>query len=346
MKELLDTPDKMVEDGRPAFGRFRTAFKQVNMLDANPSRLHWAPRGFLNFRLKEWEHFSIITPTHFLGIAVVDAKYMGVSWCYALDRRTKAMVVHERQLVGKAQPIGRELYDAHFSFKDKDYEVSVHNYLIKGLHHLSYATTGPKNPPLTGRFEIYERPEDTQPMISVLPIGKRKVFYSHKAACPVSGEYSVAGENFTADPAASFALTDVHKAYYPFRTTWKWATFACRDAEGTLLGLNLTEGVFGDGGDMNENCIWHGNRMSLLSAAKFEIPADIMQPWTVSTVDGRSSLVFTPMGLRSQTLDLKLVRSWYMAPLGEFTGFLVDDDGVKHEVKKAFGICEHHRVTW
>ena len=75
-------------------------------------------------------------------------------------------------------------------------------------------------------------------------------------------------------------------------------------------------------------------------------PEDIMQPWKITTTDGRADLTFTPQGMREETTDFKVVVSWYRAPLGTFSGTLEDDGGKVHKIKDVFGIAEHHRVTW
>ena len=88
MRKVETTPEKMVEkDGAINFGTFRTPFRNVNILDA-PLYLPCCkvPAFWKKFRLKEWQHFGIITPTHYFGMVIFDAKFMGVSFFYAYDR--------------------------------------------------------------------------------------------------------------------------------------------------------------------------------------------------------------------------------------------------------------------
>ena len=347
MRTLKETPAALVENGEPHFGVFKTPFRQLNLLDADP--FGWkglSPRCYRKFRLKEWQHFSVVTPTHFLGLAVVDAKVMGVSWCYLFDRETRQLVEHSRQAPLRPPTISRELLDSKFRYRARDYEVDVHNHLDAGEHLVTFSAKGKKDPPISGRLQIREKPGEVQPLICVLPIGESRVFYTHKAPCPVAGEISVGDRVIALNPETDFAILDIHKSYYPYRTWWKWSTFVGRDEAGGIIGANLTRGLHGNNALENENCIWHGNRITLVSDAEFEIPENIMEPWRITTADGRADLTFTPQGLRQETLDFKIITSWYMAPLGAFSGTLVDGDGTAHEVKDVFGISEHHRVTW
>jgi hypothetical protein len=85
VRKVSATPEKMVEkDGKINFGTFRTPFRNVNILDAplysSSSKI---PAFWKNFRLKEWQHFGVITQTHYFGMVIFNAKFMGVSFFYA-----------------------------------------------------------------------------------------------------------------------------------------------------------------------------------------------------------------------------------------------------------------------
>jgi hypothetical protein len=347
MRTLVDTPAALVENGTPHLGLFRAPLRSVNILDTDPfTAFGLTPRAWRNARLKEWQHFSVITKTHFVGIAVVNAKVMGASWCYALSRATGEIVGHERKTPLRGPAVPRELWNARFTFDAPSYSVAVHNHLDQGRHLVTFDVSGKGGAALRGRLEIAEVLADVQPIEACLPLRGRAVFYTHKVPCPVGGELIVGGERFELDPKTDFALLDVHKAYYPVQTWWQWATFAGRDKKGRLIGANLTHNVNPDDEAHNENGIWHDDRLSLLAAARFTIPDDILKPWKIATTDGRADLTFQPKGIRQELIDYKIIRSWYRAPLGTFSGKLVDDEGTTHEVRDLFGICEHHKVTW
>lgn len=347
MREILDTPDKVVENGKFHLGVFKTPFTNLNMLDAGPK----LPGGltsklFRNLRLKEWQHFSVITKNHFLGIAVVNAKFMGASWCYAVDRKTGELIEHSVELPLRGPVVSRELFDSKFDFKAADYSVKVHNNLTGKRHQLDVEATTKKKTPITGSFSISQDAKEVQPLIVVLPLAQSGPMYSHKVPCPVSGSYSIGGEEYELDPKTDFVILDVHKSYYPYRTWWKWVTFVGRDKKGKILGANLTRGLHGNDAVNNENGIWYGNKLSLLPEAEITIPDDIMQTWKIFTNDGRVDLTFSPKGIRQEMIDFKVIVSWYRAPVGNFNGKLTDDDGKVHEIKDFFGIAEHHKVTW
>lgn len=347
MRTILDTPGRLVAGDKPVLGIFRTPFETVNADDADTFGMGGiVPKAVRRTRLKEWQHFAIVTETHFVGIAVVDAKFMGVSWCYAFDRREGRMIEHDRQRPFKTPAISRELFDSKFAFEDKGYTVKVHNHLNEHRHTLDFDIAAGDQPAIRGSLTCDEKPEIVQPLIGVIPVGGRRFFYTHKVPCPASGEMEIAGEKIALDPKKDFVILDVHKAYYPYRTWWMWATFAGRDGEGNLLGGNFTRGLHGCTNTYNENGIWRKNALDLLPDVQFGIPDDIMQPWKIASEDGSVDLTFEPEGIRQETIDLKLVVSWYRAPVGRFTGTITDANGVKTDIPGLYGIAEYHRTTW
>jgi hypothetical protein len=346
MTEILDAPDRLVERGVAATGRFRRPPREINLLDIAGRGLGLWPRGVRDFRLKEWQHIAVVTRTHFLALAVANPKVLGVSWVYAFERSSGKLVEHSRKASPGRAIVSRDLWNGECAFARDGYRVAIHNRLAEKKHEVDLDVSSRGAERIAARFSIAHDMDLVPPLVVSLPLGGPRVMYSVKAPCPVTGDISVGDQRVVLDPRTDFALLDAHHAYYPFRTRWKWATFAGRDASGKLLGANLTHNVIEDDDVHNENCIWHGATMSALSAARFDVPSDILQPWRIRTSDGRADLTFTPEGLRSETVDLKLFVSWYQAPFGTFAGKLTGEDGCVHEVRNLYGICEHHRVTW
>ena len=125
MRKVAATPEKIVEKGGAInFGTFRTPFRDVNILDAPLySSSYKVPAFWKKFRLKEWQHFGIITPTHYFGMVIFDAKFMGVSFFYAYDRIANKRFEHSRQSPGGASRVAGQVYDDSCEFKKKGYRL-------------------------------------------------------------------------------------------------------------------------------------------------------------------------------------------------------------------------------
>jgi len=348
MREIKDTPSRLVDDGRVHFGIFKTPFREINLLEADIHGLGGLiPRGIRNFRLKEWQHYGIISRDHFFGLAVVNAKMMSVSWFYMFDRSSGNLIEHKRNAGTGSVALARELWNDQCSFLTKGYSVEILNQLEEGRHTIDLSIEASKaKPSVKAELTIREDLSKVQPLIAVLRLKPNRPLYTHKVPCPIEGRVRFGETEVTLDPATDFALLDIHKSFYPYRTHWKWATFAGRDDHGNLIGANLTQNIINDDRDNNENAIWAGNSLSLLREARFEIPGRTTDPWTIQTGDGRVDLTFTPQGERSEVINLGLFVSAYHQPFGIFQGTLVDESGEARNIDGIFGIAEDHRVTW
>ncbi len=346
MRGLQTTPLRMVEkNGSIHFGTFRTPFKDVNILDA-PLYPWPVPRFWKKFRLKEWQHFGIITPSDYFGLVVFDAKFTDVSFFYAYDRIRDIRVESARQ-GGKVLSIAQQVYNDVCRFEIPGYALRIENCLDKGFHriHLEIKSAG-EFPGAQGEITVHEDLTRMEPLVQVSPITGRRPFYTHKAALPASGKIRLGAREICLDPKVCIALFDEQKTYYPYVSFWKWATGAGYDEKGRLVAFNLCQNMIADDEDMNENCFWMDGKITCLKAARFEY-GDVMKPWRIRTTDGRLDLIFTPKGQRSQKINTAgIIRSSFHQPFGLYEGRLTDDSGHIHHISDFFGLAEDHMTRY
>ena len=345
MGGLLETPDRAVVDGQVQFGRFSRPFKDLNLLDARCG----IPRlgGLRRLRLKEWVHIALVHDDWYLSLAIVDAGFLVTSWLHLFDRRSCEAFEHVRKLPPGRFRAPANVLDHSGKIETRGYRVSVHNNLERQQHRFEIEVLARRSlPAVAGTLLLHEDPARMQPLVALLPLGPNRPMFTHKSASPASGVLEIGGERVEFTTDRNVGLLDYHKAYYPRNTFWRWATFGMIDSAGDLLGVNLTHNVIEDDGRFNENCIWHGNSLSLVGAARFDIPKDPMSPWTIRTADGAVDLELTPQGLRRERVNLGLAKSVYDQPYGLYRGTLTDSEGRKHAVEDAFGIAEDHLAIW
>jgi hypothetical protein len=345
MGRLMETPDRAVVDGQVQFGRFAKPFRELNLLDARCG----IPRlwGLRQLRLKEWVHFALIHRDWYVSMAVVDAGFLATSWLHVFDRKNRKAFEHTHKLPPWKFRAPANVWNHSAEFETRGYRVFVHNHVESQVHLLQIEVGAERSlPAVSGTVLLQEDPARTQPLVAMLPLGPNRPLFTHKSACPASGSLDIAGQRVEFSPTRDVGLLDFHKAYYPRKTFWKWATFATIDSSGNLLGVNLTQNVIKDDERFNENCIWHGNSLSLVGAAHFDIPGNPMKPWRVHTTDDAVELEFTPQGLRRERVYLVLAGSVYNQPYGLYSGKLLDSIGRNYAVENAFGIAEDHTATW
>ena len=337
MKNIGSGADGPIVDGKIQYGRSDRAFKHVN-LRRPPGA---GPLAYT--RLKEWQHYALVHPDVYISVAAVDAKLLGTSWIFVFDRRTRTSFEHARNGPFAGITLPDSLFHGHFEYLARDYAVTGRNNLAEGYHELILGAGDGSAPSIGGSLTM--RPEDESPLVAVLPLPNGKPFYSLKTPLTLEGEVKIGDETFTFEPGRDVGLLDEHKAHYPRKTFWRWATFACR-RDTHAIGINLTHNVIEDDTTYNENGLWIDGRIEQLGPARFEIPKDPAGDWSIRTLDDRADLNFTPQGVREEDLNRLIARSWYRQPVGLYNGVVRDNGGNKHEIKDVFGIAEDHRVTW
>jgi len=349
MIERQPTPARMVDaHGQVQFGVFDAPFRELNLQDAH---LSWRgvdlPRAAVRFRLKRWQHFALVLPEVFVGVAAVDAGFLRTTWCHVVDRVAGSQFEHRRLSPLLDVRIAEALWDEHTHVHARGYRVDVHNHLAAGEHRLTLRVDPARGKPaVEATLRCAHDLDQIQPLVVVLPVGPNQGMYSHKVALPLSGTLQVGDRIHRAEPETSFAILDIHKAHYPRHTWWRWATFAGRDAAGRAVALNLTQNVNPDDTRYNENGLWVDGRLEHLGPARFEFDRrDVLAPWRLTTGDGAVDIHFQPEGERSENLRAGIIRSVFHQPYGTFTG-VVRHGGQTLRVDQMFGVCEDHDAVW
>lgn len=311
------------------------------------------PRALLRIitrlRLKQWQHFALLTPDFFVGLALVDAGYLRKTWCHVVDRTTGRHFEHARTGPLLDLRVARQLWNDRCWVRGRGYSIFIHNLLDEGQHLLQIKIDeDPANarPPVQADLVCSHDLAAIQPLDVVLPVGVNRGMYTHKVALPLEGKLQVGEQTCLIRPEHGLAILDIHQALYPRHTWWRWATCAGRDSDGRMLALNLTRNVNLDDVALNENALWLDGRLQHLSPARFEFDRTrVLDPWHLSTAEGEVDLVFTPQGERSEDLNLGLVRSVFHQPYGTFSG-VVHWGGETITVDRLFGVCEDHDALW
>lgn len=345
MRTIKETPPRLVEDGKVvAFGAFREPFRELNLEETDIFRLRGGClRPLAKFRLKEWQHFGVVHPRHYLGMVIFDAKFMGVSFIYHYDRVTGRMSEHSRQGPGGRARVAETTWCGECSFSARGYSLLVENRLEEGYHRVVLEASSRRGiPAIRGEFRMLEDLSLFQPLVVVSPFALNRPLYTHKAACPVEGKVTVGSEIIELDPERDVCLLDEQKAFYPYRSFWRWMTFAGYDREGRLLAANLCHNNIAEDEVYSENCYWVDGRIHLTGAARFGYSeANILGPWFIRTTDGAVDVEFFPQGERAERIRLGPFLSDFHQPFGLFRGGMGTGTEV-YKVEDLFGLCEQH----
>jgi hypothetical protein len=169
------------------------------------------------------------------------------------------------------------------------------------------------------------------------------------AAIPVRGQLTLNLDGRKTDFSLATGLGgfDFTSGYLPRETSWRWAFSMGRSVDDRLIGLNLVSDFTGMGGRSGENMIWlKGVPHRLHPAADIDFDqSEPLKPWQITTADGAVDLIFHPMSVHKESLNLGAVRSNFVQPSGHFSGsVLVGDERIVLDALP--GIIEDQDIIW
>jgi hypothetical protein len=289
-------------------------------------------------REKRWRFLLAADDRVLLAAAVADLGYMGLGFAYALDRVRGRVLASEGGLT----------VPALVQVGDAPWRGAESRWRGRGGR---IAMTAPGGEPAGAlRLDVdfgarlgaalRLEPGAAPPLTLVSPVAGGLVNTTVKCAgLRAHGPVTVHGQLFHLDGLGG---SDYTHGLLGRETTWRWAFGVGRDARGRTVGLNLVTGFNGGGG--GENALWVDDALVPLDVAGVRIdfagdPAT--EPWTVQAGDGAIDLRFTPQGARSEALDLKILASTYVQPVGHFDGKVAGED-----VRALAGVVEDHYTKW
>ena len=96
-----------------------------------------------------------------------------------------------------------------------------------------------------------------------------------------------------------------------------------------------------------ENVVWiDGQPHPLDARTRFEFDwTDVMAPWRMATLDGTVRLRFEPLAAHNEHLDVKVLRSHFVQPVGHFIGE-IDVAGRTYVIDRMPGVSEDQDILW
>jgi len=346
-------------DGVPQFGGFEgivaiTGFPRL----ADEYRLggdDLVARARRGVRQKAWVYLFAATPEISVVAALVNGGVTGSGFLMVTDLRTGEVIVDSSRQGARAKVNDRPGDGLRATYRLPGTRYSIHR---EGAAVRFTASLG---------AAVVGRPRASEPWVEVdLTMHETgsgitaisPVDHGSRSGVSVTGK--TAGKSVTGGIVVhvhgaprSFSLDgglggyDYTKGFMLRRTAWRWAYGVGRLADGTVLGFNLTEGFSGVGERGRENAVWIDGRPSPLDArTRFTFDRDdILAPWQVKTADGAVRLRFVPLARHHEHLDVKVLRSHFVQPVGHFAGE-IDVAGRTHVLDRVPGVTEDQDILW
>lgn len=350
MAPRLPPAPPSVDDGggAPRFGTYEGTLDAVHLKNLRGSH---QPNALDKLRMhKKWLYGFLATREVLALWAVVDLGYTSNAFSLALDLTTQRVLADESYLglprpfvtVGDHPGPGLEV-----GFRRPDARLAASRRFGDERFHGS-VRLGPSlpfvRPKLAFTWELLAAGA-APPLTVIAPVEGGVVNVTQKWAGLLSfGQLEAGGRRFVLD--GGVGGLDYTHGYLARRTSWRWAFVCGRLDDGTPFGINLVEGFNETRDDVNENAVWLGQQLHPVGRARFAWNrSDPLDPWRVSTTDGKVDLTFKPLAAHRDFRDLKLVKSRFEQPVGLWSGTLkLGDSAVRFE--NAAGVTEDQDVLW
>ena len=330
--------------GLPRFGSFQGEASRVN-LDALAGT--WKRSGLQRaLRRKRWNYSLVATPEVLVAFVITDLGYVANAFVTAVNLKSGVVLCDESFMglpgvhgrVGDAPGAG---LDASFRARGAGFSV------LRGVQEDAFqlAVSLPaRRSGLTLRASLQSR--GAAPALSVLaPVDDARVNFTQKVnALPARGSLTVGGKTYSLD--GGVGGMDYTQGDLARHTAWRWAFAAGHLADGRAVGFNLVEG-FNEGHlDANENALWVGEALFPLGRARFTYEEhDLGGAWGVRTEDGALDVSFRSLAVHREDLNIGLIVSHYVQPLGLFHGE-VRVNGETLQLESIPGVTERQDMRW
>jgi len=302
-------------------------------------------RLFQRFRIKRWDYYGVMTPSHFYSFTLADLGYAGQVFAYVIDFAARSH--HEETLT---LPLV-----SHITLPRNSTE-GVSRYEGKGVRmafqtettgrRLSVSWPGFGGNGLAAEVFLHLTPEH-ESLVITIPIGKKRFYYNRKINClPAEGWIETGGQRLEVRPDVHLGNLDWGRGVWEYRSFWVWASASGFLPDGRRIGLNLGFG-FGDTSAATENAVILEGRIHKLGAVHFTYdPHDFTRPWRMVAPDGRLDLTFTPFYDRTAATNLLVITSEVHQLFGHYSGTAVTDEGETLKLDGLLGFAEEHHARW
>ena len=336
-----------------AFGWARQPY-----LDANLENLKfYSLKAFQAFRVKRWQYFGIITPTHFFSFTISTVGYLGSIFAYVLDFNTGEY--HEETLTvpfgtGVVLPRNSTGGDCHYEKDGLRLHFSIENDSERVLD-INWPGFGGSVLKASVRLQMVQGHES---VVNIFPYPNKRFFYTRKVNClPAQGDIEYGWDEDThyvnkvpkkykIQPSDCLGTLDWGVGVWPYKSFWIWGSLSQRLPDGRVIGLNLGGGI-GNDPAVTDNAIILNGKVSKLGKVDFKYDnKDFKKPWQMISPDGRLSLEFKPFFERVAKINALILSSEVHQMFGRYSGFVITDNGERIEIKDLIGWAEEHHARW
>ncbi|WP_050607691.1 DUF2804 domain-containing protein [Clostridium niameyense] len=336
----------------------RELFKATNLCDDRGNlqarSIGWSRNPIINcnlkyhqFRKKKWNYWYMLNKDCLFSVTISNVDYLGMVFAYFYDFNTGEFI--EKTLIcplGKGCSLPDKVLDTTEFYHNK-MNIFFRWNKYKKIMNIITECKNFNGRNLTANFKVHYN-EEQETLNVVIPWSKSKFQFTSKQTClPVEGQIILNNKKYIFHTNDSFAGLDFGRGVWPFKIMWNWAT-ASGIQDGRTVGFNLGA-KWTDGTGITENALFiNGKIIKISEKVIYHYDENnLMKPWSITTeTSDKVSLKFTPFYDRLAETNAIILNSKVHQMIGEFSGYIKDQQGNVINVNDLRGCAEEHYAKW
>jgi hypothetical protein len=340
-REIQTPRGAPIEHGTPLPGTWNTAFARVDLLDIRRPYFWPLPRWLRNYRIKEWESFSIQDNRFFLEALFGNFKLFQIAQILLYDKENEKNYVFRKLLPGNDWKLPKSLNHAAVECRSSRFFFRIHTWLNADTITLDLDIAATKRQPaFTAHLAYSMNNHDGTPVAVSLNFDERRNMYAFKALTAVRGDMVLGGRHINMDQARCMGIFRDYKGFFPYKMRGAFCGSMGFDGEGRRYGFHIAENQAKENRKNNENVLWVNGQYTPLPPVRITMPDGPESDWVIQDIDGMVDLVFTPKEINRIGVNLLLIGSDFFAGMGYYNGVLVAHNNEQIQVRNQWGIGE------
>ena len=339
-REILPPRASPIEDGNPLTGTWNRAFEKVDLLEIRKPYRYPLPRWARDYRIKEWQWFSV-QDSHFLLEAIFcNLKLYRMAQVLLYNKDNGEKFIFRKIKPGTGWRLPHSLANSSVDSNSARFYFRIHSWLDADTVNLDVNIESRRRPSLTVHLAYNVSSRDITPMAVSLGIIERRIMYAYKTLAPVRGDMVFGGRHISLNPDTCSGLFCDNKGFYPYRMQTTICSAMGFDEENRRFGFHIAENQIRETNKNNENALWLDGKLTPLPPVLITMPNGPDDNWVIQDVEGMVDLTFTPKEQNKSGTGIIITSAEFIAPLGYYNGMLVNSEGKQVQIKNLFGMGE------
>ena len=327
-----------IEKGIPLTGTWNNAFARVDLLGIQRPYSWPLPRWLKDFRIKEWEVFSVQDERFSLDALLGNFKLFRLVQICLYNTETGQYHVYRKLLPGSGWRMPQSLNHATVECRSAGFFFRIHTWLNADTIKLDMDVAATKrHPALTAHLAYCLGDYPVTPVAVSLKITERRNMYVFKALTAVRGDLVLGDRHISLNSASCTGIFCDYKGFYPYRMKGVFCGCTGFDSEGRRYGFHIVENQAKETYINNENVLWVNDCCTPLPPVRITMPDNPESDWVIQDLDGMVDLQFTPKAADRFGGNLLVVRGDFFAPVGYYNGVLVSSNNEQIQVRNQLG---------